>query len=420
MTQIGTLQPWAERIPSCAAIFRGEECIRVKCQNDERALRTILVHCDVENVLVMESRIRGAERCACVFRNLHALAFGADDDAVRIFRIDQNRVHDPLDRSQSLPLVDAFIGRLPKAAGRSGVERFRMLRILANELRTAIDERNARVALPRFAGIHTVVDAGARGCVDVRRIRRIHDNGHDVGIVNHARFNGSPMLSAVCRLPGQVIGPCVNNVFVFRVKRDRVKVAQVVVIRGRDAFPGAAVILRAINAGQGPSDENLWIRGRLRECANGFFLQAHEVPVASGIVRAIHAAAAGIERPGAGIEMIRIARVHQNVGNDVILAYSDSAQQLPMLAFVSGRKDVPIGRAEVELLRVLRIRFHRNHGSAWRANLPPGLRRRGNGRSQSQSQHPKPLALHKHAFSQSAEALTRQEFRVGRAGGRLS
>src|SRR2546430_1863132 len=108
------------------------------------------------------------------------------------------------------------------------------------------------------------------------------------------------------------------------------------------------------------------------------------------------------------------------MGNDVILAYSDSAQQLPMLAFVGGRKDVPIGRAEVELLRVLRIRFERNHGSAWRANLPPGLRRRGNGRGQSQSQHPTPLALHKHAFSQSAEALTRQEFRVGRAGGRLS
>ena len=180
MTQISTLQPWAERIPSCTAIFRGEECIRVKCQNDEGALRTILVHCNVENVLVMESRVRGAERCACVFRNLHALAFGADDDAVRSFGIDDDCVHDPLDWSQSLPLVDAFVGRLPEAAGRSGVERFRMLRILANELRTAIDERNTRVALPRFAGIHAVIDAGARRSVHVGRIRCVDNDAHHV------------------------------------------------------------------------------------------------------------------------------------------------------------------------------------------------------------------------------------------------
>ncbi len=365
----------------------------------------------------MEAGVRGGKRAARVFRDLHALAFRADDDAVRIFRIDQNRIHDPLDRSQALPLVDAFVGRLPEAAGRSGIKRIRMLRVLADKLGTAINERNPRVPLPRFAGIHAAVDAGARSCVDVRRVCSVHDNGHDVGIVNHACLNGSPVLAAVCRLPGQVIGPCVNNVFVFRVKRDRVKVAQVVVIRGRDAFPGAAVILRTINAGQRTSDESLWIRGRLRERADGFFLQTNNVPAPSCVLGAVYAAAAGIERPRAGVQVIRIARVHQNVRNDVILANADSAQQLPMLAFVCGRKDVPVRCAEVELLRILRIRFERNHGSAWRPNLPPGS---ATAAANPRANTPNHLPFISMQFSQSAEALTRQEFRVGRAGGRLS
>jgi hypothetical protein len=43
------------------------------------------------------------------------------------------------------------------------------------------------------------------------------------------------------------------------------------------------------------------------------------------------------------------------VSDDIVLAGADSAQQIPVLAFVTGEKDVAVGRAEVNLVWVTRI-----------------------------------------------------------------
>src|SRR6202040_3091756 len=101
-----------------------------------------------------------------------------------------------------------------------------------------------------FRGIGAVVDAGARGRVDVLRICRIDDNAHYIGVVNHALGNGGPVFAAVGGLPGKVIGSGVDDIIVAGVKGDGIEILEVVVLGWRDAFPICAFIGRAINAGQ--------------------------------------------------------------------------------------------------------------------------------------------------------------------------
>src|SRR5262249_18507962 len=102
--------------------------------------------------------------------DLHAFALGADDDALRMARIDQHGVDDPVKRSHALPLIGAFVGCFPESAGGSGIERLRILGILANQLCAAIDERDAAVTLPVLLRVRAAVDAGGSLRVLVRRI----------------------------------------------------------------------------------------------------------------------------------------------------------------------------------------------------------------------------------------------------------
>ena len=61
-----------------------------------------------------------------------------------------------------------------------------MLRILLDQLRAAEDERNALVLRPWLRAVRAVIDAGAGGGMHVFRIRRIDDDAHHVGVVDHA------------------------------------------------------------------------------------------------------------------------------------------------------------------------------------------------------------------------------------------
>src|ERR1700730_17419274 len=94
------------------------------------------------------------------------------------------------------------------------------------------------------------------------------------------------------------------------------------------------------------------------------------------VIAAINAAASGIQRPGAGIKAIRIPRVDEDVGDYVILAGANAADQLPMRVFIVGKENVAVGSTEVHFLDVVGIGFEGNNRAARRAYLTPSLRRR--------------------------------------------
>ncbi len=94
-----------------------------------------------------------------------------------------------------------------------------MLRILLDQLRAAKYEWDASVAFPILARVHAVINAGAGSGVHVRGIRGIDDYAHHIGVVDHAFYNRRPVPSSVGGLPGKVIGPGVNRVFVLWIER---------------------------------------------------------------------------------------------------------------------------------------------------------------------------------------------------------
>src|ERR1700688_3547918 len=138
----------------------------------------------VKNVLVLESDVRRSKRCAAVFADLYALAFGADNQAVGMIRIDDDGIDNPVAGSHALPII--LVGGLPQSAGSSRVKHLRVLRILANQLRSAEHEGNAFVLGPILRAVHAVINARAGGGVDIFRIGGIDDDAPDVGIIDHA------------------------------------------------------------------------------------------------------------------------------------------------------------------------------------------------------------------------------------------
>src|SRR4029077_14880885 len=100
----------------------------------------------VKNVLVLDPGVRRSKCCAAVFADLHALAFGANNQAVGMIRVYDNGVDNPIAGGDAFPII--LVGGLPQATGGSRVEYLRVSRILANQLRPAEYEGNAFVFGP--------------------------------------------------------------------------------------------------------------------------------------------------------------------------------------------------------------------------------------------------------------------------------
>ena len=371
MAEIGALQSGAKRRPDIAAVLGGEESVVVKGQHDEGAFRMFAVHGDVGDVLVLEAVVGGSKRSAAIVADLHALAFGADDDALGVLGIDEHCVDDPVARSNALEIF--FVNGLPQAAGGSRVEHIGIRGIHADQLRAAEGVGNALILDPLLRAVGAVINAGAGGGVNVIRIRRINDDAHHVGVINHALHNREPVLAAIGGLPGKVIRAGVHDIVVFHVESDGVKILQVGMIVGRNFCPACAFVRRAINAGQRTGEKQFRIRWRLREGANGFVRQANDVPGMAGVIAAIDAAAVRIQRPGAGVQTIGIAWINNDVSDDVVLGSCSAAEQLPVCTLVAGSEDVTIGGAEIKFVDVVGIRGERNDSSAGWSNLVPSL-----------------------------------------------
>ena len=219
-----------------------------------------MIHGHVQNVLVMETNVRRRVGHAAVVADLNAFAFGPQNHALRILLVNDDRVDHPISRCQALPFR-SFVRGLPQAAGRSRVQRICMLRILLQQLCAAEHERNSAVARPLRAAVHAVINARARRCVNVVRIRGVNHDAHHVGVIDHTLADRKPRLAAVHRLPRQVKRSGINNVLVPRIKRHGVEVLQVVVLDGSNSFPRRAVVHRAIYARERSRHENVLFRG---------------------------------------------------------------------------------------------------------------------------------------------------------------
>src|ERR1700686_5229226 len=104
--------------------------------------------------------------------------------------------------------------------------------------------------------------------------------------------------------------------------------------------------------------------------------ETNYAPGVTRVIAAINAAAAGIQRPGAGVETVGVAGINKDVGDDVVLASADAADQSPIRAFIVGKENVAIGGAKVQLLDVVCIGLKRYDCATRRADLAPSLRRR--------------------------------------------
>src|SRR5258707_14418183 len=100
---------------------------------------------NIQNVLVVKSVVGGSKSNAAVFADLYAFALGSEDYSLRIFRIDQDRIHDPIAGRGALPFA-AFVGGLPESARGARIKCVRMLRVLLNQLSTAKNKWDAAVA----------------------------------------------------------------------------------------------------------------------------------------------------------------------------------------------------------------------------------------------------------------------------------
>src|ERR1700693_4789436 len=113
--------------------------------------------------------------------------------------IDDDGIDNPIAWGDALKII--LVGGLPQAAGGSGIEHLRGLGILANQLRSAEYEGNAFVLGPILRPIHAVINDGASSGVYIFGIRRIDNDAHDVGIIDHAGFNREPVFAAIGGFP---------------------------------------------------------------------------------------------------------------------------------------------------------------------------------------------------------------------------
>ena len=135
-------------------------------------------------MLVLESRVRRSEACASVGAHLNALAFRPNDYLLRILRIDDQRIDDPVSRTHPLEIL--LVHRLPQSTCRAGKKHGGICGILPDQLRAAERRGDALVFHPLHSAIGAVVDSRARRGMHVLRVCWVHDNAHHVGVINHA------------------------------------------------------------------------------------------------------------------------------------------------------------------------------------------------------------------------------------------
>src|ERR1700688_742035 len=156
MLEIGALESRSQCRPSGAAVLSSQKRVGVKGEDYQGTGLIFVIDGYVKNVLVLETSVRRSKGCAAIFADLHALAFGADNQAVGVIRVDNDGIDNPIAGSDAFKII--FIGGLPEAAGGSRVERLRVLGILANQLRSAEYEGNAFVLGPVLRAVHAVIN----------------------------------------------------------------------------------------------------------------------------------------------------------------------------------------------------------------------------------------------------------------------
>ena len=180
---------------------------------------------------------------------------------------------------------------------------------------------------------------------------------------------GSQVWPPSVGLPAEVPGADVHDVRVLRIEGHGVEVAEVGMVRRRDARPGLPAVHGAEHAGEGAGGEDLRAAGGDGERAHRLALDALEDGEGVAAVGAAgDAAAVAADFPVA--DEHDAARVHRDVVEAVSAPREAGAEAAPVGARVVRSIEEAVGGAEVDAPRVARVGGQRAHVAA-RA-VPPG------------------------------------------------
>src|SRR5882757_11332816 len=97
---------------------------------------------------------------------------------------------------------------------------------------------------------------------------RIDDDREHIRVVDDALFDTVPSHAAVGRLPRQMPGSGIDDLWIGGIDRDRFHLVDLRAVCRTDELPMLAAVLGAIDPGQGSHDPYLRIGGRLRHRAD--------------------------------------------------------------------------------------------------------------------------------------------------------
>ena len=239
----------------------GVECVLILWINRERS-----------HLTVSKARIRRFKRSSAVVARQHAATIRCEQDVLRIADIHQHIIHDHVSASDPSPGLSC-IARLPQSFGGSCIDEVTVAWILLQHPSATGGERNALNFVEQLPGGVALINTGASAQIDVIRLRTIHDDREDVGIIGDSVVDRMPVLPAIGRLPRQVPGSGINSIRIFRINGDRLDVLDLCVIRWRHAMPIVAAIIGAEHTVERADHDDVFIRRRNRHCTDAFVVR---------------------------------------------------------------------------------------------------------------------------------------------------
>ena len=282
---------------------------------------------------------------------------------LRVCRVHVHVVHNHICPGRLHPVLACIIGAI-QALRRPREHCVQVVGVLhqhpgpPRRRRNALGFIHANPARELHPAVHALVDPRARAQVHHQRLLRVHQDREDVRVLDDPILDARPTLPAVRRLPRQV--PCarVDGIGVRRVHRQRLDLVDLLAVGRADPRPVRPAVHRAEDPLQRPRHQDLRVRWRRRQRADR--MSAHlrlARPGRSAVVADKQPPVRMVaQRIGRRQQMLRVRRVHQYFFYDQIVAVVHPRQPLPALAAVPRLIHPPVGRAQIQMRMVQRVR----------------------------------------------------------------
>jgi hypothetical protein len=184
----------------------------------------------------------------------------------------------------------------------------------------------------------------------------VDDDRKHVGVVDHALINMLPVGAAVGSLPGQVPGSGIDGVGILGIDRDRFNILDVGGVRGRQALPGIAAIVAAIDAIERAGDHYVGITLVHGQGADRFAVhRGQRLPVWPPSTGAEDFAdLLARSAPRRHINTVGILRIDGDVVEHVIVA-AQARQARPGASAIVRSKHLAGAGAEQDVIGIMRV-----------------------------------------------------------------